>query len=136
MRNRMAREIIVTPAAPPPGGAYSQVVAAVSVVATAGQVGSDPITGTLATGIEAQTRQALANVAAVLAAAGCSWRDVIKTTCFLSDIGNFAAFNGAYASVIPEPWPARSTIGVALAGELLVEIEALAVRPGDERWDR
>ena len=129
MIERGRRVQIQTADAPAPGGAYSQGMAAGRLIATAGQVGIDPRTGDLAGGIEAQTRQALANVTAVLDAAGASWTEVVKTTCFLADIADFARFNAVYSKVVPDPKPARSTIGVRLAGELLVEIEALAVVP-------
>jgi 2-iminobutanoate/2-iminopropanoate deaminase len=95
-------------------------------VALAGQTGVDPETGELRAGLEAQVRQAITNLSAVLDAAGCSWDDVIKTTCFLAHIEDFARFDAVYAEFIPEPRPARSTVGVGLAGDLLVEIEALA----------
>jgi maleamate amidohydrolase len=123
------RTIVATATAPAPGGAYSQAVISGSMVATAGQVGIDPRTGLLASGLEAQVRQAHANVTAVLEASGCTWHEVIKTTCFLADIDDFSAFNAIYAALVPEPRPARSTVGVRLAGDLLVEIEALAIRP-------
>jgi 2-iminobutanoate/2-iminopropanoate deaminase len=114
---------------PPPGGAYSPGRRVGGIVATAGQVGIDPATGLLLDGVEAQTRQALSNLETVLVEAGAGWGDVIKTTCFLADIADFAAFNRAYESVVPRPWPARSTVGVSLAGDLRVEIEALVVLP-------
>jgi 2-iminobutanoate/2-iminopropanoate deaminase len=97
----------------------------------AGQLGFDPATGELLEGIEAQTERALANLGAVLEAAGASLADVVKTTCFLADINDFAAFNGAYQRMVPEPYPARSTFQVGkLPRGALVEIEAIAVRPG------
>ncbi|MFC4555001.1 RidA family protein [Georgenia faecalis] len=119
---------ITTPDAPSPAGAYSQGVRAHgTVVAVSGQVGLDPATGELVTGIDAQTRQALANVEAVLRAAGASLADVVKTTCFLTDLSYFAEFNAVYREVLGEAFPARSTVGVGLAPGMLVEIEALAV---------
>jgi 2-iminobutanoate/2-iminopropanoate deaminase len=124
----MAHSAVHTAVAPTPGGAYSQGIDAGFVVVTAGQVGMDPETGELAAGVVAQTERALNNVAAILRAADLDWSAVIKTTCFLSNIADFAAFNDAYARIVPDPKPARSTVGVALAGDLLVEIEALAVR--------
>jgi 2-iminobutanoate/2-iminopropanoate deaminase len=81
-------------------------------------------------GVEAQTEQALKNLQAVLDAAGCTFADVVKTTCFLADIGDFAAFNGVYARFMSDPPPARSTFQVgALPMGARVEIEAVAVLP-------
>ena len=88
----------------------------------------NPATGKLQEGIEAQTRQALANLAAVLEAAGATLNDVVKTTIFLVDLGQFAAVNAIYGTVFTDAPPARSTVQVAalpLGG--LVEIEAIAV---------
>jgi 2-iminobutanoate/2-iminopropanoate deaminase len=124
----MTRMQVSTSGAPAPGGAYSQGISAGPVVATAGQVGIDPATGVMADGIERQTELALRNVGAVLEAAGVSWADVVKTTCYLTDIANFERFNRVYADFVPDPKPARSTVGVRLGGSALVEIEALAVR--------
>jgi 2-iminobutanoate/2-iminopropanoate deaminase len=80
-------------------------------------------------GIEAETERVLKNLAAVLDAAGCSFADVVKTTCFLADIADFATFNAIYARFFPDPPPARSTFQVgALPKGARVEIEAIAVR--------
>jgi len=119
---------ITTGAAPRPGGAYSQGVRARgTIVAVSGQVGLDPATGELAEGVSAQTRRALANVEAVLREAGADLSDVVKTTCFLADLADFAEFNAVYQDVLGIDLPARSTVGVGLAPGMLVEIEALAV---------
>ena len=92
-------------------------------------MGIDPVTGALAEGIAAQTRQTLANVEAVLTAAGCSRRDVIKVTVFLVDIANYAAMNEVYRTFFSRPYPARSCVEAKLADPaLLVEIEAIAWR--------
>jgi 2-iminobutanoate/2-iminopropanoate deaminase len=117
-----------TNTAPPPGGAYTQAVAVSDLIATAGQVGKDPESGEIPPGIEAQIRLAVRNLRAVLEASGSSLDRVIKTTCFLSDIALFPQFDLVYGELFPEPRPARSTVGVALAGDLLFEIEALAVK--------
>ena len=95
-----------------------------------GQVGLDPATGELVGGgIEAETERALKNLAAVLDAAGCSLGDVVKTTCFLADIADFATFNAIYGRFFPDPPPARSTFEVAaLPKGARIEIEAVAVR--------
>lgn len=124
------RERIHSDAAPQALGPYSQAIVAGNLVFTAGQLGGDPRTGQLALGIEAQSLQALGNIAAVLEAAGAGWGDVVKTTVFLADMGDFAAFNAVYAEVVEEPFPARSTVAAAdLPRGALVEIDAIAVRP-------
>ncbi len=119
-----------TDRAPAAIGPYSQGIAAGPWVWTAGQIGLDPSTGELAPGLEAQTRRALANVGAILAAAGCTWRDVVKTTVYLADMADFAAFNALYGDVVAEPFPARSTVQASgLPKGARVEIEAVALRP-------
>jgi 2-iminobutanoate/2-iminopropanoate deaminase len=125
------RERIETSGAPAAAGAYSQAIAAGGMVFCAGQVGIDPATGSLVEGgVEAQTERALRNLGAVLDAAGLSFQDVVKTTCFLADIADFAAFNGVYARFFTDSPPARSTFQVAaLPIGARVEIEAIAVRP-------
>jgi 2-iminobutanoate/2-iminopropanoate deaminase len=117
--------------APPAGGPYSQAIATQGFVFCAGQVGADPATGALVEGgVEAQAERVLRNLGAVLEAAGLSYDDVVKTTCFLADIGDFAAFNGVYARFFGETPPARSTFQVAaLPLGARVEVEAIAVRP-------
>lgn len=124
------REAIRTDAAPPALGPYSQAIVAGNLVFTAGQLGGDPRSGQLPEGIEAQTLQALRNIASVLEAAGAGWKDVVKTTVFLADMSDFAAFNAVYAEVLEEPFPARSTVeAAALPKGARVEIDAIAVRP-------
>ena len=123
----MERQRIETDGAPGAIGPYSQGVAAGGWVFTAGQIGMDPATGELAEGVEAQTRRALANVAAILAAAGAGWKDVVKTTVFLADMADFQDFNAVYADVVEEPYPARSTVAAAgLPKGARVEIDAVA----------
>ena len=125
----MTRRAVSTSAAPPAAGPYSQAIEAGDLVFCAGQLGTDPATGKLADGVEAQAEQALRNLQAVLDAAGCTFADVVKTTCFLADINDFAAFNAVYARFMTEPAPARSTFQVAaLPKGGQVEIEAIAVR--------
>ena len=127
----MERQIISTENAPAAVGPYSQAVRIGNLVYTAGQLGMDPKTGRLAEeGIEAQTRQALANLSAILEAAGTTVSNVIKTTIFLQDMGDFQAVNRVYAQFFPAAPPARSTVQVAalpLGGQ--VEIEVVAVIP-------
>lgn len=128
----MNRRAISTEAAPAAVGPYSQAIATNDFVFCSGQVGLNPATGELVEGgLEAQTERIIQNLEAVLAAAGCKLTDVVKTTCFLADIGDFAAFNAVYARFMPAPPPARSTFAVkALPKAALVEIEAIAVRDG------
>jgi 2-iminobutanoate/2-iminopropanoate deaminase len=126
----MTRQAVSTNAAPPAAGPYSQAIATQDHVFCAGQIGSDPATGELVDGgVEAQAERVLRNLEAVLDAAGCTMADVVKTTCFLADIADFAAFNAVYARFMPDPPPARSTFQVAaLPKGARVEIEAIAVR--------
>jgi 2-iminobutanoate/2-iminopropanoate deaminase len=92
--------------------------------------GIDPVAGTIPEGIQAQTEQALVNLAAVLAAAGASMDDVVKTTIFYSDVDDFDRLNEVYARHMPDPPPARSAPAhVRLPHGLLVSIEAIAVLP-------
>lgn len=124
------REAIRTDAAPPALGPYSQAIVTGNLVFTAGQLGGDPRSGQLPEGIEAQTLQALRNIASVLEAAGAGWKDVVKTTVFLADMADFAAFNAVYAEVLEEPFPARSTVeAAALPKGARIEIDAIAVLP-------
>lgn len=125
----MTRRAVSTSAAPNAAGPYSQAIVADGLVFCAGQLGVDPATGELVDGVEAQAERALRNLEAVLDAAGCTFADVVKTTCFLADINDFAAFNAVYARFMSDPPPARSTFGVAaLPRGGRVEIEAIAVR--------
>ena len=123
------KKIISTTAAPAAIGPYSQGVDGGSVVITSGQLPIDPATGAFPEGIEAQTRQSLENVKAVLAQAGLGMENIIKTTVFLKDMNDFAAMNEVYAAFFPGEPPARSAVEVArLPKDALVEIEAIAVR--------
>lgn len=125
----MEKEIVSTEKAPPALGPYSQAVIAGDFVFTAGQLGIDPKTGELAEGIEAQTRQALTDLSALLEAASSSLDRVVKATVFLAHMEDFATMNNIYAEFFPLQPPARSTVGVAqLPRGALVEIEAIALR--------
>lgn len=121
-----SREVISTdgaPAAPP----YSQAIRTGDLVYTAGQLGADPATGELAADVVAQTERALANLAAILDAAGSGLDRLVKTTVFLADIGDFEAMNEVYMRVVPQPYPARSTFAVRdLPRGGRVEIESVA----------
>ena len=130
----MSKDPVRTDAAPAAIGPYSQAIAAGEHVYCSGQIALDPSSGTIPAGIEAQTDRALRNLAAVLAAAGCSLADVVKTTVFLTDLGEFPAMNAVYERYFPAPHPARSTVEVsALPRGGVVEIDAIAVRPGGGR---
>ena len=126
----MTRQAVSTTGAPAAIGPYSQGIDADGLVFCSGQLGLDPASGSLVEGgVEAQAERALKNLAAVLDAAGATFGDVVKTTIFLVDIGDFTAVNAVYATFMPEPPPARSTVGVAaLPKGGLVEIEAIARR--------
>jgi len=115
--------------APKAIGPYSQAIIANGSVYTAGQVGTDPKTGTLVEGgITEQADQALKNITSVLKASGSSTDDVVKTTVFLADMNDFAKMNEVYAKHFRPPFPARSTVQVArLPRDARVEIEAVAV---------
>ena len=127
----MEREIVTTDQAPAAVGPYSQAVRVGDLVFTAGQIPLDPATGQMVEGgIEAQTWQALTNVSAVLEAAGTSLANVVKTTVFLADMGEFKAMNGVFAGFFPGAPPARSAIqAAALPLGARIEIEAIAVVP-------
>jgi 2-iminobutanoate/2-iminopropanoate deaminase len=127
----MTRKHVTTEAAPAAIGPYSQAIEVDGFLFCSGQLGFDPATGKLLEGIEGQTERALVNLEAVLAAAGLTTADVVKTTIFLSDLSNFGRVNGIYASHFASPGPARSTVQVAaLPANALVEIEAVAKRVG------
>jgi 2-iminobutanoate/2-iminopropanoate deaminase len=123
------RTIISTDAAPAAIGPYSQAIVANGFVFTAGQIPLDPATMKLVEGdITAQTERVMENLAAVLAAAGSGFDRVVKTTCFLSDLENFAAFNAVYARYFGDSPAPRSTVQVAkLPVGALVEVEAIAL---------
>ena len=126
----MPVEPVPTPSAPASAGPYSPAVRAGDWLALAGQVGIDPATGTLADGVADQTRQALANVAAVLGDCGATLADVAKTTVFLVDMGDFPVMNEVYADAFAGHRPARSTIAVAaLPLGARVEVEVWAYVP-------
>ena len=122
------KEVIATSKAPAAIGPYSQGIKAGSLIITSGQLPIDPATGAFPATIEEQTRQSLENCKAVLAEAGADMSDIIKTTVFLSDMNNFGAMNGIYASFFEGACPARSAVEVArLPKDALVEIECIAV---------
>jgi reactive intermediate/imine deaminase len=122
----MVRLTGVTTDAPSPAGPYSQSTRIGNIVQSAGQVGLRP-DGTLVEGIAAQTRQALQNVFAVLAASGAAEQDIVSVRVYLTDAEHFAEMNAVYATLFTEPYPSRTTVYVGLRPGYLVEIDALAV---------
>ena len=125
----MSKRVIHTDKAPKAIGPYSQAIHIGELVYTAGQVALDPASMELVPGgIEEQTRQVLANLANVLAAAGTDMSKVVKTTVFLKDMSDFAKMNAIYGGVFSEKPPARTTVAVAgLPKDALVEIECVAL---------
>ena len=120
--------IIATEKAPGAIGPYSQGYEVNGMIFTSGQIPVDPATGNIAEGIAAQAEQSCKNVGAILEAAGVDFTKVLKTTCFLADMGDFAAFNEVYAKYFTSK-PARSCVAVkALPKNVLCEIEAIAVK--------
>ena len=123
------KTIISTSQAPAAIGPYAQAVENNGLVITSGQLPIDPATGAFPEGIQAQTRQSLTNVKAILTEAGTDMDHVLKTTVFLSDMNNFAAMNEVYATFFTEgSYPSRSAVEVArLPKDALVEIAVVAV---------
>lgn len=119
---------ISTQKAPAAIGPYSQAIQVGNLVFASGQIPINPLTGNIVEGgIREQTHQALANVKAVLEAAGLSLSNVVKTTVFLADINDFAEVNAIYGTYFTEPYPARSAVSVkALPKGALIEIEVIA----------
>ncbi|MFW6151265.1 MAG: RidA family protein [Chloroflexota bacterium] len=121
------KEVVRTDKAPAAVGPYSAGIKAGDYVFVSGQGPLDPQTKKMPEGIEAQTKQTLENVKAIVQAAGASMADVVKVTVLLTDMGNFKAMNEAYKEYFPEPFPARATYGASLAlPGMLIEIEAIA----------
>jgi 2-iminobutanoate/2-iminopropanoate deaminase len=124
----VTRRRVHTDLAPAALGPYSQAVVAGGLVFCSGTVGIDPTTGEVPEGIEAQTEQALCNLAAILEAAGSSIGELVKTTIFYTDVADFPVLNEVYARHMPDPPPARSApANVVLPRGLLVSIDAIAV---------
>ena len=125
----MSKQIVTASQAPAAVGPYSHAVIANGMVFASGQIPLDPATGQMVEGgISEQTRQVFANVSAVLAAAGTSLDKVVKTTVFLASMDEFGAMNAVYETLMPAPFPARSTVQVArLPRDARVEIEVIAL---------
>jgi 2-iminobutanoate/2-iminopropanoate deaminase len=124
----MSFEPVFPDGLPRPDFPYSPGVVSGDLVYTAGQIANDESGQIVSDEIEAQTRRVLDNLRAVLRAAGCDLSDVIKVNAFLTDLSNFAVYNDVYREYFSEPYPARTTVGAALAPGYLVEIEAVARR--------
>ena len=125
----MKNEYIIAQNAPAAVGPYSHAASAGNTLYISGQLGLEPATGNLLEGVEAQATQALKNLKSVLAAANMDLSDVVKTTVFLVDMGDFAAINAIYAQAFGETKPARSCVAVAaLPKGGLFEIEAVAAK--------
>lgn len=124
------KKIINTTKAPAALGPYSQAVEANGMLFVSGQVPIDPTTSKIVDGgISEQTEQVMKNIAAILEEAGYSFSDVIKSTCLLSDMANFAAMNAVYGKYYPENPPARAAFAVKeLPLSVMVEIETIAVK--------
>ena len=125
----MSKSIILTADAPAPIGPYSQAIKSGNMLFCSGQVALDPQTGEMKNAsIEEETRQSLVNLSAVVSSGGASLGDVVKTTIFLTDLGNFATVNAIYDEFFGASKPARSTVQVsALPKGANVEIECIAI---------
>ena len=125
------RTAIETDGAPAATGPYSQAIQVGRLLFVSGQVPLDPVTGDLvASDVTTQTHRVMRNLAAILDASGASFDDVVRTTVFLSDLGDYSAMNEAYATYFRPPAPARSTIEVArLPKDAQVEIDVIASLP-------
>ena len=122
----MAKTTVSTAAAPKAIGTYSQAVRCGSTVYLSGQIGLDPATMEIATGIEPQIRRVFENLRAVAQASGGGLGDVVKLTVYLTDLANFARLNEIMATYFTEPYPARAAVGVAsLPRGALVEVDAI-----------
>ena len=122
------KKVIATAAAPAAIGPYSQAIQVGNLLYTSGQIPIDPATGQIVEGgIEAQTRQSLLNVQAILKEAGVTMSSVVKTTVFMADMNDFPAMNAVYAEFFTQPFPARSAVAVkTLPKGALIEIEVVA----------
>lgn len=122
-------KVIATDKAPAAIGPYSQGLESGNMVFVSGQIPVDPATGNIAETIEEQTAQSLSNIRNILAENGMTMANVIKTSVFLADLGDFAAMNAVYAESFTEPFPARSCVQVAAIPKgCRVEIECIAVK--------
>jgi 2-iminobutanoate/2-iminopropanoate deaminase len=128
----MERRAVSSPTAAPAIGPYSPAIRVGNLLFISGQIPLDPATGQLVTGdIRDQTRRVLDNIGELLRAGGAGVGDVVRTTIFLADLGDFATVNEIYATYFKEPYPARATVQVArLPRDVRIEIDAIAVVNG------
>lgn len=123
----MNRETIHTQDAPKALGPYEQAIRVGDMLFTSGQLGIDPATDALPDGVQAQAHNAMKNLGAILREAGADYKNVVKTTVFLADLGDFATVNGIYESYFDGVFPARSCVQVArLPKDALIEVECVA----------
>jgi 2-iminobutanoate/2-iminopropanoate deaminase len=123
------KKIIQTEHAPKAIGPYNQAIEINGMLFLSGQIPINPVNGQVPGGINLQVDRVLKNINAILVAAGYSLADVVKTTCFLSDMNNFSVFNEIYSNYFTENQPARSTIQVSrLPKDVLIEIESIAMK--------
>jgi 2-iminobutanoate/2-iminopropanoate deaminase len=129
---KMKKEIINTEKAPAPIGPYSQAVMAGNMLFVSGQIAINPQTNSLETAnIEAETRQVMANLKAILEKSGLGFNDVVKATIFVKDLNNFQKINEVYGSYFTSDFPARETVEVSrLPKDVNVEISVVALKPG------
>lgn len=121
------KKAIATTKAPGAIGPYSQAIAANGMLFISGQLPIDPATGVMPEGITAQAEQCMKNLEAILNEAGCTFDNVVKSTCYLSDIANFGAMNAVYGQYFKQDPPARAAFAVrTLPKEVMVEIEMIA----------
>ena len=122
------KEVIKATGAPAAIGPYSHAVVAGNMMFLSGQIAINPATGEMPAGIQAQTKQAIANIKAILAAKGATLDNVVKTTVYLAEMSLFGEMNEVYAGEFSEPFPARSAIAIKeLPKQALVEIEVIAM---------
>jgi len=125
----MKKEVLTTKNAPEAIGPYSQAIKVGDLLYTSGQIPINPATGQVVQGgIEAQTKQVLENINAILVNAGSSFKNVIKSTVFVKDMNDFTTINNIYGQYFKDPYPARSLVEVArLPKDVLIEIEVIAL---------
>ncbi|WP_188397807.1 RidA family protein [Sporomusa sp. GT1] len=122
------KKVVNTEKAPAAIGPYSQAIKANGLIFVSGQLPVNPADGSIPTDVEAQAKQSLENVAAILASEGLTTDDVVKTTVFIKNMNDFAAINGVYAQYFTKDFPARACVEVArLPKDVLVEVEAIAL---------
>ena len=120
------KELVYSSKSPIPSSPYSPAIIADNFVFVSGQGPTDPLTGNRPEGIEAQTKAVIEKIESLLIESGSDLSHIVKTTVFLSNLEDYAGMNKVYQELIPEPYPSRSTIGVKLLGNILVEIEVVA----------